>query len=44
MEKFGVVVLLFNSGKIVCTGAKKIEDAKKAINEMIDKLASIGAL
>jgi transcription initiation factor TFIID TATA-box-binding protein len=44
MEEFCTVVLLFGSGKIVCTGAKSIEDAKKAINEMIDKLASIGAL
>ena len=44
MEELCTVVLLFNSGKIVCTGAKSIEDAKTAINEMIDKLASIGVL
>ena len=44
MEELCAVVLLFSSGKIVCTGAKSIDDAKKAINEMVDKLASIGVL
>ncbi len=44
MEELCTVVLLFSPGKIVCTGAKSIEDAKKAINEMIGKLASIGVL
>lgn len=44
MEELCTVVLLFNLGKIVCTGAKSIDDAKKAIDEMVDKLASIGVL
>jgi len=39
-----VEVLLFNSGKIVCVGAKSIDEATKAINEMEEKLSSIGAL
>jgi len=44
MEDLCAVVLLFSQGKIVSTGAKSIEDAKKTIKEMIDKLASIGVL
>lgn len=44
MEDLCTVVLLFSSGKLVCTGAKSIDDAKKAINKMIGKLTSIGVL
>jgi len=44
MEELCTVVLLFSSGKIVCTGAKSIDDAKKSINEIVGKLASIGVL
>ena len=44
MDELGVVLLLFSSGKIVCTGAKNIEDASKALDEMKEKLLSIGAL
>jgi len=39
-----VEVLLFSSGKVVCVGAKSIDEATKAINEMEEKLSSIGAL
>ena len=39
-----IAVIILSNGKIVCTGAKKIDDAKKSINEMVDKLASIGVL
>lgn len=35
-------VLLFNSGKIVCTGAKVIEDIKKTMQYLQDKLSSKG--
>jgi transcription initiation factor TFIID TATA-box-binding protein len=38
------VLLVFSSGKIVCTGAKKIEDASKAIEMMKNKLTSLGVL
>ncbi len=38
------IILLFGSGKIVCTGAKKIEDSTKAIDLMKEKLTSIGVL
>ena len=44
MDDLGVVILLFSSGKIVCTGAKNIEDASKALEMMKEKLSSIGAL
>ena len=44
MDDIGVVILVFSSGKIVCTGAKNIDDASKAIETMKDKLSSIGAL
>lgn len=33
--------LLFSSGKVVCTGAKDIDSAKKSIQEIIDSLAKI---
>ncbi len=33
-----VVMLLFSSGKVVCTGAKKIDDIERAVNIIIDDL------
>ena len=44
MEDLGVVLLLFSSGKLVCTGAKKLEDVSHAIDTMADKLSSMGVL
>jgi len=44
MDNLGVVLLLFSSGKLVCTGAKKLEDATTAIDAMKDKLSSMGVL
>jgi transcription initiation factor TFIID TATA-box-binding protein len=38
------VLILFSSGKLVCTGAKSIDDVEKAINLMKEKLTSLGAL
>ena len=38
------IVILFNSGKVVCTGAKSMDNAKKAIERTKEKLTSIGAL
>ena len=35
-------ILLFTNGKFVCTGARSIEDAKKAVNNTIKLLATIG--
>lgn len=35
--------LLFRSGKVVCTGAKTIEDVKKAINQVCKKVEKAGA-
>jgi transcription initiation factor TFIID TATA-box-binding protein len=44
MDELGAILILFNSGKIVSTGAKNYENASKAIETMKDKLLSIGAL
>ena len=39
-----VVLLLFGSGKIVCTGAKSIEDAERAADNVSKKLRELGLL
>lgn len=43
-EEYNSVLILFSSGRLVCTGAKKIDDGNKAINKIKEKLTSIGAL
>jgi len=43
MDDFGAIILIFSSGKIVCTGTKDFEEASKAIEIMKEKLTSIGA-
>ena len=40
----GVILILFSSGKIVCTGAKNVEAASSAIETIKEKLTSLGAL
>jgi len=44
MEDLGVVLLLFSSGKMVCTGAKKEDDVKTAVNRIYEKLKELGVL
>ena len=44
MDNLGVVLLLFSSGRLVCTGAKKMEDVSTAIDTMKDKLSSMRIL
>ena len=39
-----VAFLLFSSGKIVCTGARKIKDVEAAVEMLSNKLKSIGAI
>lgn len=39
-----VAFLLFGSGKVVCTGARKIEDVAIAVNKVSNKLKKIGAM
>ncbi|MFQ6051875.1 MAG: TATA-box-binding protein [Candidatus Hydrothermarchaeota archaeon] len=39
-----VVVLLFGSGKLVCTGAKKPEDAERAVQKVIEELKGLGLM
>ena len=36
--------LLFSSGKIVCTGVRKVEDIQNAVRKVAKKLKSISAL
>jgi len=38
------VLLLFSSGKVICTGIRKIEDVEYALNFVFKKLKSIDAL
>lgn len=44
MEEPRVVLLLFGSGKLVCTGAKKPEDASTAVDKIRAELAALGLL
>jgi len=39
-----VVVLLFSSGKLVCTGAKKPADAERAVDTITQELRNLGLL
>ena len=39
-----VAMLLFGSGKIVCAGARKIEDVSKAVEKLSEELTSLGLL
>jgi len=39
-----VVVLLFGSGKLVCTGARKPEDVEVAVNKITEELRAAGLL
>ena len=39
-----VVMLLFGSGKIVCTGGRNTEDVSKAVEDLSEKLTSLGLL
>jgi len=38
------VVLLFGSGKLIITGGKVTEDAKKAVVKIVSDLKSLGLL
>ena len=39
-----VVVLLFGSGKLVCTGARKPSDVDDAVNKITEELKAAGLL
>ena len=39
-----VVMLLFGSGKIVCTGGRNTEDVSTAVEDLSEKLSSMGLL
>jgi transcription initiation factor TFIID TATA-box-binding protein len=39
-----VVVLLFGSGKLIITGGKKPEDAKKAVQKILSDLTNLGLI
>jgi len=42
MKDPNVVFLLFSSGKIVCTGAKREEDVKSAVEKLAKQLVELG--
>jgi transcription initiation factor TFIID TATA-box-binding protein len=42
MDSLGVTFLIFNSGKLVCTGAKSVETIKTATMELKRKLEKMG--
>ncbi|MCI0500351.1 MAG: TATA-box-binding protein [Epsilonproteobacteria bacterium] len=44
MDEFCTILILFSAGKLVCTGAKNIDDATNSIKKMEEKLSAIGAL
>ena len=44
VDNIGAVILLFSSGKMVCTGTKKMDDVHRAIDMMKEKLSSLGVL
>jgi transcription initiation factor TFIID TATA-box-binding protein len=44
MDDIGATLLIFSSGKIVCTGTNDIEIATNAIDMMKEKISSLGAL
>jgi len=44
VNKPKVVVLLFGSGKLVCTGAKKAKDVEIAVDKITEELKSSGLL
>ncbi len=44
VEEPKVVLLLFGSGKVVCTGAKRKEEIVEAIKKLKSELASIGLI
>ena len=39
-----ISILLFGSGKVVCAGAKKVEDVEKAVEKLSEKLRELGIL
>ena len=41
MKKPKVAILLFTSGKLVCTGAKSIDQTKEAISIILDRIRSL---
>lgn len=44
MEDPKVVLLVFSSGKVVCTGARKEEEVEEAVNKLYNKLKELGVL
>ena len=44
LENPKVVVLLFGSGKLIITGGKEPEDAKKAVQKILNDLKNLGLL
>ncbi len=44
MKEPHVVILIFSTGKIVCTGGRNVEDVSKAVEKLSKELNSLGLL
>lgn len=44
MDEPKVVLLIFSSGKVVCTGARKEEEVKSAVDKIYSQLKELGVL
>lgn len=44
IDKPRVAMLLFGSGKIVCTGAREVKDVSRAVDKLTSELSSLGLL
>jgi len=44
MDDPRVVLLIFSSGKVVCTGARKEEEVKEAVEKIYNQLKELGVL
>jgi transcription initiation factor TFIID TATA-box-binding protein len=44
IDESKVVVLLFGSGKLVCTGARKFQGVETAVGKMTEELRAAGLL
>ncbi len=44
MKDPNVVILIFTSGKLVCTGARETEECTRAVNKLADQLLEVGVI
>lgn len=44
LEEPKTATLIFNSGRMVCTGGKSVEEVHKAVNKIVEELKEMGVL